>query len=210
MSPLLSIFQLIVFIFSVMIHEISHGLMALRLGDTTAKDAGRLTLNPLAHLELFGSFILPLSLYFLSGGAFIFGWAKPVPYNPAYLKNPQQAAGLIALAGPASNMIIAVIFALLIRFGAPFFAVAPSMVIFFHIIVLINILLAVFNLVPLPPLDGSKVLFAVLSERFYEVRLWLERYGFTLLLLFVFFGFHLIAPVIAALYALLVGGPGIL
>lgn len=184
--------------------------MALRLGDTTAKDAGRLTLNPLAHLELFGSFILPLSLYFLSGGAVVFGWAKPVPYNPTYLKNPRQAAGLIALAGPAANLIIAVVFSLLIRFGAPFFAVMPAMVIFFHIIVLINILLAVFNLVPLPPLDGSKVLFAVLPERFYEVRLWLERYGFTLLLIFVFLGFQLIEPIIAWLYSFLVGGRGIL
>lgn len=203
---LLVIFQLIVLIFSVIIHEISHGLTALRLGDTTAKDMGRLTLNPLAHLELFGSFILPLMLYVVSGGAFVFGWAKPVPYDPTRLKNPLRAAGLIALAGPASNLIIAAIFGIFIRLSVPFQANFPVMILFFNLIVIINILLAIFNLVPLPPLDGSKVLFALLPPRFYEARVWLERYGFFLLLMFVFFGFQFIAPVVDIIYRLFVGG----
>src|SRR3990170_928972 len=112
---LLLIFQLIVFIFSVMIHEVSHGAMALKLGDTTAKDMGRLTLNPLKHLDPFGSFLLPIMLYFLTNGAFVFGWAKPVPYDPTRLKNPLRSAGLIAAAGPGSNLVVAFVFGMLIR-----------------------------------------------------------------------------------------------
>lgn len=209
---MIALFQLFVFIFSVIVHEVSHGLMALRLGDTTARDAGRLTLNPLVHLELFGSFVLPILLYALSGGAFVFGWAKPVPYDPRFLKNPLQGAGLIAAAGPVSNLLIAFIFGLVIRFFGPLLAATPfaDVLLLFHLIVFVNVLLALFNLLPLPPLDGSKVLFALLPSRYDDVRVFLERYGFTLLLLFVFFGFDLIQPLIALVYGVFVGGRGLL
>ena len=201
------LFQLFVFLFSIIIHEVSHGLVALRLGDTTAKDAGRLTLNPWPHLELFGSFILPFMLFFASGGAFVFGWAKPVPYNPNNLKNPKVGAGFIAAAGPISNLSIAFLFGLIVRFGMPLLGVVgnETTVILFHLIILVNILLAVFNLVPIPPLDGSKILFALLPRQADGARIFLERYGLILLLFFIFYGFRLIQPVIFGIYRLFAG-----
>ena len=108
------IFQLIALLFSVIIHEVSHGIMAYRLGDPTAKNAGRLTLNPLKHLEFFGSFLLPFTL-FLIKSPILFGWAKPVPFNPLYLKNPKRDSGLIGLSGPVSNFSIAIIFSLILK-----------------------------------------------------------------------------------------------
>lgn len=205
------IFQLTVLIFSVMIHEISHGYIAEYLGDSTARVAGRLTLNPLKHLDFFGSFFLPVSLFLLTSGSFVFGWAKPVPYNPVYLKNPKSGAGKIACAGPLSNLIIAAVFGALLRAlfysGHPF---APELGIFFSFIIYINLLLAVFNLVPVPPLDGSKVLFALLPSTKFGFRLmsFLERYGLILILLFIFLnGFRLITPLIDFLYFAAAGRP---
>ncbi len=204
------VFQLAVLLFSVILHEVSHGLAALRLGDETAKRAGRLTLNPLKHLDAFGSFILPVSLYVLSGGGFILGWAKPVPYNPFNLKNPKLGAGIIAATGPASNLLIAIIFGIILRLIFPFAAVPliANLAILFSLIIFINILLAVFNLVPLPPLDGSNILFALLPERWRAVRDFLVRYGFWLLVAFIFFGFQFIVPIITTLYVLITGPAG--
>ncbi len=204
-------FQLFVFLFSVIIHEVSHGLVALKLGDTTAKDAGRLTLNPIPHIDPFGSFLLPLMMYLASGGAMIFGWAKPVPYDPRFLKNPKLGGGLIAAAGPISNLTVAIIFGIALRllsvFGASGFGPLP---LFFHVVIFVNVLLAVFNLIPIPPLDGSKVLFAFLPDRYDHIRVWLERYGMILLLFFIFYGFALIRPLIALLYGLIAGSGGLL
>jgi Zn-dependent protease len=202
------VFQFAVFIFSVVIHEVSHGYVAERLGDPTARLAGRLTLNPLKHLDLFGSFLLPLTLYFLTSGAFVFGWAKPVPYDPMNLRDPRMAAGKIAGAGPISNFLIAIIFGILLRVISLISPTTSPLAVFFGIIIYINILLGVFNLVPLPPLDGSKVLFAVLPPGEGSQRLihFLERYGMVLLLFFIFFGFDLIIPIIQALYRLIAGG----
>ena len=209
-SAVILVFQLIVLIFSVMIHEISHGYIAEYLGDPTARLAGRLTLNPLKHLDFFGSFLLPVSLFLLSGGGFVFGWAKPVPYNPAYLKNPKSGAGKIASAGPLSNLIIAVAFGALLRVlllsGYP---LGQELGLFFSFIIYINLLLAVFNLVPVPPLDGSKVLFAILPSSEFSLRMmsFLERYGLVLILLFIFFGFRFITPIIDILYFAVAGHP---
>lgn len=185
--------------------------MALRLGDTTARDAGRLTLNPAKHLELFGSFLFPLMLYFLTNGSVVFGWARPVPYNPLMLKDPKRDAGLIALAGPGSNLVVAIIFGLCLR-ALPYIGIAGDapLALFFSVIVFVNILLGIFNLLPLPPLDGSKVLFALLPDRFYSTRVFLERYGFVLLLAFIFFGFGLIQPLIFGLFRLFAGSGGVL
>jgi len=205
----LLIFQLVVLIFSVIIHEISHGYIAEYLGDPTARLAGRLTLNPIAHLDFFGSFLLPASLYFVTQGAFVFGWAKPVPYNPANLKNPKSGAGKIALAGPASNLLLAIVFGIFLRilFISDLGSNTAALAVLFSHIIAVNIVLAVFNLVPLPPLDGSKVLFALLpqSEQAMQITFFLERYGMVLLLFFIFFGFQLITPVISFLYALIAG-----
>lgn len=209
-SAIILSFQLVVLIFSVIIHEISHGYIAEHLGDPTARLAGRLTLNPLKHLDFFGSFLLPVSLFLLSGGGFVFGWAKPVPYNPVYLKNPKSGAGKIACAGPVSNLLIAGAFGALLRMliysGHP---LDSALGIFFSFIIYINLLLAVFNLVPIPPLDGSKVLFALLpsTESSFRLTAFLERYGIVLILFFIFFGFRFITPVINVLYFFVAGRP---
>lgn len=197
----LIIFQLVILIFSVMLHEVSHGYVAYLLGDTTAKDAKRLTLNPLNHLDPFGSVILPLLLYFGTGGSFVIGWAKPVPYNPYNLKNPKTGAGLIAIAGPLTNFLIAVCASILLRINAAGVFIQP---VFLQITVILNLSLMVFNLVPIPPLDGSKVLFSLLPSRYYQLQHVLERYGLWILVIFIFFGFSLIVPIISALYNILV------
>jgi len=200
------IFQLAVLIFSVIIHEIAHGAVALRLGDTTAKDAGRLTLNPLKHLDPIGSFLLPLFLFYLGGP--VFGWAKPVPYNPLNLKNPKTGAGLIGAAGPLSNLFLALVFGVSIRILTSVTIPGPisAFVILFQIIVLINIALAIFNLIPIPPLDGSNILFALLPDRLYELRGFLMRYGFYILLFLIAFrGLNFMIPIIRNLFRLITG-----
>jgi Zn-dependent protease len=209
MDLTLLIFQLVLLIFSVMIHEVSHGYVAEKLGDPTARLAGRLNLNPINHLDPFGSFLLPLGLYILTGGAMVFGWAKPVPYNPFNLKNPKAAAGKIAAAGPLSNFLLALVFGLLLRILSGLGYLSPQLFLFFSIIIYINILLGVFNLIPIPPLDGSKVLFALLpvSQSNYALMAFLERYGMILILFFIFFGFRIIVPIINYIYALFVGVP---
>ncbi len=208
-SQVIIIFQLVVFIFSVMIHEISHGAIALRLGDSTAKDAGRLTLNPLKHIDLFGSILLPLFLV-LVNSPFLFGWAKPVPYNPLRLRDPKRGAGIIAAAGPLSNLLVAAFFAVAYRFisaleNAPAFG---TLGILMGSIVAVNIVLAVFNLIPIPPLDGSGVLFSVLPNRFYPVEEFLSRFGMYILLFLMFSGsLDIIRPIAQVLYNFFLGVP---
>jgi len=197
------LFQIIVLVFSVVIHEVSHGFVANELGDPTAKNAGRLTLNPLKHLDPFGSVILPLLMAILPGGI-IFGWAKPVPYNPYNLKDPKKGAAFIAAAGPVSNFLTAGIFALVYRLAQGNLAFEPLLP-FLGVVVVINIVLGVFNLVPIPPLDGSKILFSVLPVRFLPFMQSLERYGMLILVFFIFFGISIISPIISFLARLLLG-----
>ena len=202
----LSIISIIILIFSVIIHEVSHGYMANYLGDPTARLQGRLTLNPLKHIDLMGSIIVPI-ITTLAG--FTFGWAKPVPFNPYNLKNRKSGEFLIALAGPTSNITIAVIFSLIIRFIISSYGVNSDFVDSFiqvaSYIVIINIVLAVFNLVPLPPLDGSKLLFSILPEKYVRVRHVLEAYAPIWILLVVLFLWQLISPVIPWIFHLLTG-----
>ena len=163
------IFAIAVLIMSVVIHEVSHGYMAYYFGDITAKMAGRLTLNPFNHLDMVGSVIVP-TIAFLTTG-FIFGWAKPVPYNPYNLRNAKVGEPMVALAGPLSNFIVALVFGSLIRFGViPADLIQPA-----GLIVLINIVLGTFNLIPIPPLDGSKILFGILPYNLLYIREFLER-----------------------------------
>ncbi len=196
------IFSILVLIFSVIVHEVSHGYSAYLLGDNTAKYAGRLNLNPLNHLEWFGSFILPVLTYL--GGGFIIGWAKPVPFNPYNLKNQRWGEAIVAIAGPLSNIFIALVFGLLIRFGIAT-QLGPAFVNISAIIIMINLVLATFNLVPVPPLDGSKILFSLLPYNMYYVRDFLEKNGFFLILLFVFFLWQFISPVVALEFKLITG-----
>ena len=149
-------FQVILLIFSVVVHEVAHGVAAYRLGDPTAKYAGRLTLNPIKHLDLFGSIILPALLVTTKAG-FIFGWAKPVPYNPYNFKRGGKwGEAIVAVAGPASNLAIALVFGLLIRFAVPAGLLSTEVLQLTASVVFINILLALFNLVPIAPLVGTK------------------------------------------------------
>lgn len=198
---MLIVFQIIVLIFSAIIHEYMHGFMALQLGDKTAKDAGRLTLNPLAHLEWFGSFFLPLMMI-VSGVGFVFGWAKPVPYNPNNLHDRKYGDAKVALAGPLGNLIIAIFFGLCLRF-LPFYNLTFSGLL--SVIVYINLALMVFNLVPIPPLDGSKILAAFLAPEMRERYLNAERMGIIFIILFVMLGGGLLMPLINFLFKVIVG-----
>lgn len=201
-------FQIIILIFSVVIHEVSHGYAALVLGDDTAKRAGRLTLNPLKHLDPFGSFLLPFFSYLVGG--FIFGWARPVPYNPYNLQNKKWGPALVGIAGPAANISLAVIFGFLLRIVPQLASILPAAFIFnfmsiASVIVLLNLVLAFFNLVPIPPLDGSKILFAVLPYKWYDLQVFLEQYGFVLLLFFIFFFSQWLAPVVLFSFRFITG-----
>lgn len=197
------IFQIAILIFSIVIHEVSHGAVAYALGDSTAKDEGRLTLNPINHLDPFGSILLPILTYLVGG--FIFGWAKPVPYNPYYLKNQKWGPAMVGAAGPLSNMLLAIVFGLFLRFAGAFSFFPPAFFQIASFIVFLNLVLAVFNLVPIPPLDGSKVLFALLPGRAYEIQRFMERYGFILLLIFIFFLSGIILPIAGLLFNLITG-----
>jgi len=188
---------------SVVIHEVSHGFMAEYFGDKTARFAGRLTLNPIPHLDLFGSIILP-ALLVLSNAPFLFGWAKPVPYNPDNLSNRRWGTIAVAGAGVLANFAIAVIFGVIIRLAAPF-ALPSDFYFITSIIVLINLALGIFNLIPIPPLDGSKILFSLLPYSYSSLIFKLERYSLILLLVFIMFFIQYLYPVLTFLFTLLTG-----
>ncbi len=196
------LFSLIAILFSAIFHEYMHGWMADRLGDPTAKDAGRLTLNPLAHIDLYGSILLPALIYFGTGGAMIFGYAKPVPYNPYNLRDQKYGSAKVAAAGPLANLITALFFGLLLRFVP---GISGTLAMLLSIIVQINLILMVFNLIPIPPLDGSRVLVTFLPYKWQVRFAEFERYGMLFILLFVLFGFSIILPVINLLFRLIVG-----
>ena len=184
------IFQIVILILSATLHEASHGYVAYALGDPTAKLEGRLTLNPIKHLELFGSILLPLIMYISTGGAIVFGWAKPVPYNPYNLRAGKWGPVYVALAGPFSNLLLAIIFSMIVR---TFYAtLAPAFIMIASLVVIINVLLAVFNLIPIPPLDGSKLLFAILPAHARQIEEFLVRYQIFILLFILFIGWPII------------------
>lgn len=190
-----------VVIFSIVLHEVAHGYAANYLGDPTARLSGRLTLNPLSHLDLFGSVLVPVVTW-LSGG-FIFGWAKPVPYNPYNLKAGRFSEAFVAAAGPATNLLLALVFGLAIRL---FGDVLPDGVLFVAFIVTVsNIALCIFNLIPVPPLDGSKILASVLPLHVAQKMLVLEKYGFLLVFLVILVAWRFISPVISAAFSLITG-----
>ena len=194
------IFQIAILIMSIVIHEVAHGYAARYYGDLTAEYEGRLTLNPVKHIDPVGSVFVPLFSYMFGG--FVFGWAKPVPYNPYNLKPGRWPEAFVALAGPLSNIGLAVVFGLSLRLmdnpSLSFVTITAG-------IVYINVLLAVFNLMPVPPLDGSKLLFALFPEKIYKLRGFFERYGLILVLFFIFFVWQLVAPLVSIFFTFLTG-----
>jgi len=175
---------------SIVIHEVAHGLAALWQGDPTAKYMGRLTLNPVKHIDPIGSVLVPFLAYFL--GVFIFGWAKPVPYNPYNLRDQKYGPVLVGAAGPLANILIALIFGFFLRIllitGRVDIADGGIILSIFTFAIMVNVLLAFFNLIPFPPLDGSKLLFAVLPIR-EETKMQIEQFGF----MFLFFLIYLLS-----------------
>lgn len=194
------LFYFVIIIPSAIIHEYAHGWMANQLGDPTARYAGRLTLDPRVHIDMWGTILMPLGLFILTGGRFLFAYAKPVPYNPYNLRSQKWGPVWVGLAGPLANFLLALAFALVYRM----FPTADAAQ-FFAIIVMANVTLMIFNLLPIPPLDGSKLLYALLPASAYKVRSFLDRYGFVILLFFVFFLFDLIQPIISLLISWLLG-----
>ena len=226
---LILLFTILALIMSAILHEYAHGWVAYKLGDDTAKDAGRLTLNPIAHLDLFGSIILPL-LLIMSKTGFIIGWAKPVPYNPHNLRDQKYGDLKVAIGGPATNFLLAILFGLVARLTPIAGALKQSLIVNYFsgnhdfllnqmqgsmmasvfvlsiIAVFINLLLMIFNLIPIPPLDGSKVLMTFLSAdwkmKFHKI----EPYGIFIILFLLMFGFFsFIWPVLLFLFGLIVG-----
>jgi Zn-dependent protease len=197
-----TIFCIIILALSIIIHEISHGFAALSQGDATAKYAGRLTLNPISHIDPFGTVILPLLMAF-SGLGVVFGWAKPVPYNPYNLRNGRWSELWVAFAGPLSNIVLAVVCGLFLRFYG--LNLPQGTIDLLGYTVLVNIGLACFNLVPLPPLDGSKILFSLLPQKTMEIRAFLEKYGFILTIFFIFFLWEFCIPFVLFLFKLITG-----
>lgn len=198
-----------VLIFSVIVHECAHGIAALRAGDPTAKMMGRITLNPVPHIDLFGSVIIP-AILLLSGSPVLFGYAKPVPVNPHYFRNPRQDEITVSFAGPASNLILSFLFLILTVILVPLAQTlhfsAELLRLLFDVLnsgILINLVLAFFNLIPIPPLDGSHILENVLSPRYAHYFAMMRPYGFfILILLFVTPLFEIIYIPVKILYAI--------
>jgi Zn-dependent protease len=179
---------IVILLFSVIFHEVAHGLAAERLGDPTARFAGRLTLNPIPHIDPFGSILLPLVMYLATAGQFVFGMAKPVPVDYRNLRNFKRDMILVALAGPITNFLLATAAGLVYRFFPGISSVGQDLLLN---VVILNLVLGIFNLIPIPPLDGSKVLASLVGFLDRSYMYWileLERFGIILIFLFLFTG----------------------
>jgi Zn-dependent protease len=196
---MISFLIILILFFSIVIHEYSHGWVAYRLGDPTAKLAGRLTLNPLTHIDMFGTIILPISLLILSRGHFSFGYAKPIPINPYNFRRPRKDIMWVGIAGPLSNILISAIMIILIKLKIPAY-VYPLLVYG----IFINLILAIFNLLPIPPLDGSKIVAALLPPKYVYQYLKLEILGFMVIVILIASGFlhWFVFPLIQAILSL--------
>lgn len=173
----------VVLLFSVIVHEVAHGYVALLNGDPTARLSGRITLNPIPHIDPIGTILLPLILLF-TGSRLLFGWAKPVPVNPSYFRNYRLGEVTCSFAGPASNLLLALLFSFILRLGLG----GPGLMLLAYYGCTINIFLALFNLIPIPPLDGSHLVAAFLPYRLAQMYRYLEPVGFIILLLLFYSG----------------------
>jgi Zn-dependent protease len=205
-------------IFAIVLHEVAHGWVANKLGDHTARDMGRLTLNPISHIDLFGTIVMPLLLFVLTNGKMVFGYAKPVPINPYNFKNPKKGMALSSIAGPGVNMIMAISFAFLLRVGMvalegivpkstwQWIGLPLSLMLGYGVV--INVVLAVLNMIPIPPLDGSRVVYWLLPDKQAALYYRLEPYGTLVLMLLIALGVlgRIMGPVLRPILTLLLGG----
>jgi Zn-dependent protease len=175
--------MVVVLLFSIIVHEVAHGYVALLNGDPTARMLGRITLNPVPHIDPVGSILLPLMLL-ISQSSFLIGWAKPVPVNPLNYRNYRWGEFAVSAAGPVSNLVLAAIFSVVLRLGLE----NPGLIQLAYYGVSINILLALFNLIPIPPLDGSHILALVLPRELARLYSYLQPVGFILILILMFTG----------------------
>jgi len=197
-------------IIAITFHEVAHGYVAYRLGDPTAKLLGRLTLDPLKHIDPVGTILVPLVLYAVGG--IPFGWAKPVPIGVRNFKNPRRDMGLTGVAGPLTNLALAIVSAILLRFVlVPLGSVIPEGVFLgflklLYASVQINIILAAFNLIPVPPLDGSRVLAALVPRHIANRIDELERYGIIIVMILIFTGIfrYILGPLFTLFYTILI------
>jgi len=218
--------QLSVILFAISFHESAHAYAALRFGDTTARDLGRISLNPLRHLDPFGSVLLPLAMYILSAGRMIFGAAKPTPVDLRNTRNPRLANLVVSAAGPVSNFLLAVLALGVLRGARSAYpqaiadlalaiqgdsfapgALAPLTYVLFQFAV-VNVVLGVFNLIPIPPLDGSGVVISLFGDSVARVYLRIAPFGFIILILLLYSGFlsRVLRPALEVVYAVVFGG----
>jgi len=190
-NPLLFVAWIVAILMAVSVHVFAHAAMAYYLGDSTAKDAGRLTLNPLAHLDLVGT----LLLLFVG-----FGWGKPVPFDPLNFKNMRRDTALVAVAGPVANLLSLIFFGLIYKFVTPILGLNNLLPLFLMWLIIYNAVLMVFNLIPIPPLDGSKVLFSILPARFNDFKIALTRQGPLILIGLIFLSNFLGLPIFTGLF----------
>ncbi len=189
MDPIFLVASFVAFFLALTVHEFSHAMAAYYLGDPTAQQAGRLTLNPIAHIDLFGTILLPLFLI-LSSTGIVFGWAKPVPVNYYNLRNAKWGPAIVSVAGPAANLIFGIVGIILLNLVNNFTSLGVNNLlwIFLYVLIIVNFILMVFNLLPIPPLDGSKILFAVLPDKYHDFKVVLEKYGIYILFALLIFG----------------------
>ncbi|MCK4576631.1 site-2 protease family protein [candidate division WOR-3 bacterium] len=200
------ILNVVILLLSIIVHEISHGFAALKLGDPTAKMSGRLTLNPIPHIDILGTIILPVMLVVM-GSPFLFGWAKPVPVNPLNFRNPKRDMMITSLFGPLSNLALAIIFAVLYRVFLILGLKGNIPLQVFEFGAAINILLFCFNLLPIPPLDGSKVLMYFMPDNIAEGFSKIERFGFIIIFGLFFLGIlgGILYPIMSIILYFLLG-----
>ncbi len=207
------VISIIPILLAVILHEVSHGFVANKLGDPTAKMMGRLTLNPISHIDPFGTILMPLFLYAVTNGQFVFGYAKPVPINPVNFKNPKRDMAISAAAGPVTNLLLAAASVLLVKHMIiPLSTVVPSsaiatilkpLVLMLEASLFINVILAVFNMIPMPPLDGGRVLMGLLPYKQAMALGRLEPFGFIIVIVLV--ATHIADMIILPVISFIVG-----